>query len=223
MSKRLSSAVLSISGLLLFAACSAGGEAPTSSDSAEIIQKPVAASPQLAAARSLVGHYTGGSTVYGINAAGEIEKKYSFTEDITATDPQVKDGLAFVNVVDLISGVPFPIKWTEGFHLDARGSIGARYFLPEMPGAVETVEKDLAEAGSATFETDLRPNEEAELGFGGRDILYKKHTTIKNVVTSGNSETHVITRLTTITWKDAAGAIQTKTFVSMNGTQERKL
>jgi hypothetical protein len=50
-----------------------------------------------------------------------------------------------------------------------------------------------------------------------------KHTTVKNVVTIHGVERDVVSRVTTISWKGDGGNIQTKTFVSLNGYQERRL
>jgi hypothetical protein len=46
---------------------------------------------------------------------------------------------------------------------------------------------------------------------------------VKNVVRNGNVERDMLSRMTTVSWKDANGGIQTKTFVSLNGFQERTL
>jgi hypothetical protein len=176
----------------------------------------------LARATEIAGHYTGESTAYRVDENGNVVQAYTFHEDITATNPEMKDGRAVVHVSDTITGLPHPQTWTEGFFVNADGSTGARFFLMDNPGSTEVIEVPIANGG-ATFQTDFYPGEENALGFGGKDIFYKKHTTVKNTVTSGTTETDLISRVTTISWKDASGAPQTKSFVSMNGYQSRTI
>jgi len=181
----------------------------------------------LAAAKSIVGVYSGSSTIYGFDAHDSLQPVFQFSEVIEAKDPTVQNGRAFVSVTDTMTfpgGGHTTIPWTEGFHVNPDGTAGARYFAYQIPNvpAEETLENALNPT-SATFDTDVSDRDIQQLGFSGRNVTYKKHTTVKQVVTNGNVETDVITRFTMISWKDAAGAQRSRQFVSMTGFQTRTL
>jgi hypothetical protein len=207
----------------VLAACLVVGCAadPTSEGTTNASADTVTPDSPLARATQIAGHYIGESTAYRVDANGDVVVAYTFHEDITATNPELKDGRAFVHVTDVITGTT-PQSWTEGFLVNADGSVGSRYFLMDKPGSTDVIEVPIANGG-ATFQTEFYVGEENALGFGGKDIVYKKHTTVKNTITSGNVETDVISRVTTVSWKEADGTTQTKSFVSMNGYQSRTL
>ena len=182
----------------------------------------------LDAAKALVGTYTGKSTNYRIDGQGGIQPTSWFTETIKAENPVQQDGKAFVSATDEMTfsnGGTGTYHWQEGFYVNPDGSAGKHYFVYQIPNVPpqETIEIPLAEIGAVTFDNDVQDYELKELGFADKEVTFKKHSTVKNTVTVGSLETDVITRFTTISWKDAAGAIQTRQFVSRNGTQSRTI
>jgi hypothetical protein len=54
-------------------------------------------------------------------------------------------------------------------------------------------------------------------------VLSAMHTTVKTASVHGKTETELVTRVTTVHWKAADGAIKHAQFVSMSGTHAREL
>jgi hypothetical protein len=214
--------------LLSLAACASSSSASVATTS-ERDTSAAAPGSALAAATALAGHYSGMSAMYFVDVDGTVKQRRTFTEDIDGRNPVLQDGKAFISVTDTQTyddgTPPKTVTWTEGFYVNADGTPGAHYFHVAIPNVTlpDTVEQPLAGTnGAATFDVDATFSAD-DLGFAGKDVTYAKQTYVKNVVTNGAVETDVVTEVTTIEWKDATGALQTKQFVSMNGTQSRTL
>lgn len=167
--------------------------------------------------QNLAGTYTGVWTLNGINDKGEVVKKSAWTDKVTADNPQIKDDRAFVTMTDemLFEGQAQPIKVQvkEGYILNKDGSLGD-YFIEtggQTNRAIKLAENVNSYAAPA--------NDLGSLGFP-RDAV-GQHVLARVVLMEKGVETHRITRLTTVSWKDKEGNEQAMQFVSLQGFHKK--
>jgi hypothetical protein len=171
--------------------------------------------------QALVGTYTGSWTMYGIDDKQQIIKKMAWTDTMKAVDPVVKDGRAMVTTTDEMrfegsKAPPFKVQGNEGYYLTKDGGLGD-YFI-ETYGQVNRMVKlsdNVMSYAAPAVEQDLM-----RLGFPKG--ASGQHVLVKVVLKEQGVETHRISRLTTVTWKDMAGKELALQFVSLQGCHQRQ-
>jgi hypothetical protein len=171
--------------------------------------------------RALVGTYTGSWTMYGINAKGAVVPQYTWTDTIKAGSPQVKGDRAYVTTTGKMTFEggkipPVKIEGKEGYFLKKEGGLGDYYI--EMFGQVNRIAKLADNVWS--YATKATEQELVRLGFPKG--VSGQHVLVKVVVKEEGVETHRISRLTTVRWKDKEGKERTLQFVSLQGYHKRK-
>ena len=169
--------------------------------------------------KALVGTYSGSWIIYGIDANGNIVEKMKWTDTMEAKNPTVKEGRAFVETVDKMK---FPgsnnfteMKGIEGYFLNKDGSLGDYFY--ETFGQVYKMIK----LGKKTWAYTIPafPNRLSFLGFN--NVISGRHVMVKEVVEEDGMETHRVSRITTVNWKDNNGKIKWKQFISLQGHHKR--
>jgi hypothetical protein len=170
--------------------------------------------------RDLQGTYKGSWTMYGIDASGKVVPRMAWTDTMRAAAPEVQGDRAYVLTTDemVFEGAAIPamnIKGKEGYFVK-EGRLGD-YFI-EVMGQVHRMVK-LAD-NVWTYTTAASPQDLAPLGFpkgaSGQHVLVKVVTREQEV------ETHRVSRLTTVSWTDAAGKQRWLQFVSLQGIHQRQ-
>ena len=172
--------------------------------------------------KDVVGTYTGSWASYGLDANGQVIKQAAWTDTLKADNPVVEKSRAFVTTTDdmIFEGgriPPMKVSGKEGYLLNSDGSLG-EYFI-ETYGQTYKMQK-LAENVFA-YSVPATPQELARLG--AANVLSAQHTLIKVVTFEQGVETHNISRLTTVRWKDASGKERTMQFISLQGRHQRQL
>ena len=170
---------------------------------------------------AIAGTYTGTWTMYGIDDKGQIIKRVTWTDTIKAENPQIKDDRAFVTITDemLFEGIYAPPRKSvgaEGYLLNKDGSLGD-YFMEfgQMRYRMQRLNKDVW-----SYVVTASPSELASLGF--KNIISGQHILVKVITYEQGIETHRISRLTTVNWKDADGKDRWIQFVSLQGFHKRQ-
>lgn len=170
--------------------------------------------------KSLVGVYKGAWSMFGPNEGGEIVKKMSWTDTIKASNPVVKDGKAYVTIIDTMNfegGIPAQkMSGTEGYFLNKDGSLGDYFF--ELNGKISRMKKLEDNIWVYTIPSDQM--EMRMLGFS--NIVTSKHVMIKVVTWENGVETHRVSRVSTVIWKDKKGHKQRKQYISLQGMHKRQ-
>jgi len=171
--------------------------------------------------KDLVGTYTGSWTSYGLDANGQVIKQAAWTDTVKAENPVVEKSRAFVTTSDemIFEGgriPPMKVSGKEGYLLNSDGSLG-EYFI-ETFGQTYKMQK-LGENVLA-YSVPAAPQELARLG--AANVLSAQHTLIKVVTFEQGVETHNISRLTTVRWKDTNGKERTTQFISLQGRHQRQ-
>ncbi len=171
--------------------------------------------------KDLVGTYTGSWQIYGLDANGQVIKQAAWTDTLKAENPVVEKSRAFVTTSDemIFEGgriPPMKVSGKEGYLLNSDGSLG-EYFI-ETFGQTYKMQK-LGENVFA-YSVPAAPEELARLGVA--NVLSAQHTLIKVVTFEQGVETHNISRLTTVRWKDASGKERTTQFISLQGRHQRR-
>lgn len=170
--------------------------------------------------KDLAGEYTGSWIMYGPNLEGKIVPKMKWTDTMTAADPQVKEGRAFVVTVDKMQfegGIPAQeVRGIEGYYLKKDGSLGDYFF--ENFGQVYRM-KNLGN-GTWVYRMPAIPGRLAFLGF--KNVISGRHVMVKEVTEENGTEVHRISRVTTVNWKDQEGRSQWKQYISLQGFHKRK-
>jgi hypothetical protein len=172
--------------------------------------------------RAMEGTYTGSWTMYGINEKGEIVKITAWTDTMEAGGSEVEGDRAFVSTIDemIFEGgqiQPVKVQGKEGYYLKKNGGLGA-YFL-ETAGQTYRMVKVGENVWSYT--TSAAAQELGWLGFPGN--ASGQHVLVNVVTNEQGAETHRISRLTTVNWKDNEGKEQVLQFVSLQGYHRRQL
>jgi hypothetical protein len=171
--------------------------------------------------KDLAGTYTGSWTSYGLDANGEVIKQAAWTDTLKAENPLVEKSRAFVTTSDemIFEGgriPPMKVSGKEGYLLKSDGSLG-EYFI-ETYGQTYKMQK-LGENVFA-YSVPAAPQELARLG--AANVQSAQHTLIKVLTFEQGVETHNISRLTTVRWKDASGKERTTQFISLQGRHQRQ-
>ena len=171
--------------------------------------------------RDLAGTYKGAWTMYGIDGKGEVVKRMAWTDTVKAEKPQVKDSRAFVTITDEMTFEggkipPFKMVGKEGYILKRDGTPGDYFFETNGP------ETRMIKLGDNvwTYTAPAAADELGRLGFP-KDTS-GQHVTVKVVTKEEGVETHRISRVTTVTWKDNAGKERALQFVSLKGFHKRQ-
>jgi hypothetical protein len=171
--------------------------------------------------RDLIGTYTGSWTMFGIDAKGEVIKRMAWTDTIKAEKPEVQGGRAYVSTTDEMTFAggkipPLEVHGKEGYFLKKDGGLGD-YFI-ESSGQTNRMVKVGENVWSYT--TPAAAQELGRIGFpkdaSGQHVLVKVVTKEKGI------ETHRISRLTTVSWKDKEGKERWLQFVSLQGFHKRR-
>jgi len=171
--------------------------------------------------RDLVGTYTGSWAMFGIDEKGEVVKRMAWTDTIKAEKPEVKGDRAYVSTTDEMTfegGATPTIKaqGKEGYLLSKDGALGD-YFI-ETSGQTNRMVKVGDNVWSYT--TPAAAQELGRLGFP-KDAS-GQHVLVKVVTKEEGAETHRISRLTTVSWKDKEGKERWLQFVSLQGFHKRR-
>jgi len=164
--------------------------------------------------RAMEGTYTGSWAMYGIDEKGEIVRSIAWTDTMQASSPQVEGDRAFVNTTDEMTFEggqipPFKVQGREGYYLESDGGLGA-YFIETMGQAYRMVKVG---ENVWSYTTPVAIQELGPLGFPGN--ASGQHVLVKVVTHEQGTETHRISRLTTVNWKDGEGKEQVLQFVSL--------
>ncbi len=177
----------------------------------------------LDAAQALVGKYAGKWELFGPGPDKEtIVLKATWQDELTCSNPVLKDGRAFVTVSDIMdfgNGRTFTVNFEEGFFVKADGGAGDRYFAIDTYAQV-TVERELSPE-VWWFETPVSTQDMYSMGFDPQTVLAATHATIKTVTRQGSRETEWVNRISTLLSKDTSGVVQVRQFVSLKGFHTR--
>lgn len=170
---------------------------------------------------AITGTYTGSWTMFGIDRVGQVTKRAAWTDVLKAENPVVKGDQAYVTTTDEMTfeGAAIPprkVQGTEGYFINKDGSLGDYYF--ESFGRVYRMQR--LEKDTWAYNVPADPRELAQLGFS--NVSYGQHTLIKVVTNEQGAETHRISRLTTVNWKDAEGKDRWIQFISLQGVHKRQ-
>jgi hypothetical protein len=171
--------------------------------------------------RDVAGNYTGSWTSYGLDANGQVVKQAAWTDTMKAENPVVEKGRAFVTTNDemIFEGgriPPMKVSGKEGYSLKSDGSLG-EYFI-ETYGQAYKMQK-LGDNVLA-YTIAVAPQEFARLGMP--NAISGQHVLVKVITFEQGLETHNITRVTTLRWKDAGGKERTTQFVSLQGRHQHQ-
>lgn len=169
----------------------------------------------------ITGTFTGEWAMFGIDEKGQIVKKASWTDIIKTENPMIKGDKAFVTTLDEMTfeGGKIPartFKGTEGYFINKDGSLGD-YFI-ESFGQTTKMHK-LAD-NIWSYGIPAVTQEIAQLGFS--NISSAQHVLVKVVTRENGLETHRITRITTVNWKDKQGKELCTQFVSLQGYHKKQ-
>lgn len=170
---------------------------------------------------AITGTYTGSWAMFGIDRAGQVTKRAAWTDVLKAENPVVKGNQAYVITTDEMTfeGAAIPprkVQGKEGYFINKDGSLGDYYF--ETFGRVYRMQR--LEKDTWAYNVPADPRELAQLGFS--NVSYGQHTLIKVVTNEQGTETHRISRLTTVNWKDADGKDRWIQFISLQGVHKRQ-
>jgi len=160
--------------------------------------------------------------MYGLDESGTSVKRASWTDIMTASAPTVADGKAFVSWLDEMTFdnariPPAKVKGREGWFLAPDGKTLQDYFI-ETNGQVQRLRKMGQNVWVYTAPAQL--GELTQLGISG--ALSGQHTLVKVVTEEDGIETHHITRISTVNWKDGAGKSRWSQYVSLEGVHRRQ-
>ncbi len=171
------------------------------------------------AAKKIAGTYTGKWAMYGVQN-GAVVQKSSWTDVLTAANPTEGKGRAFVDVSSVMTypdGKTRTSVFQEGYFENSDGSVGDRFY--EIQG--QTVIFKRLTPNDWTYQVTPNEGELWFLGFDPKTVISASHVAAKTTTYEGGIDTDHVSRLTTVQWKDANGAIQTIQFVSMKGEHTR--
>ena len=169
--------------------------------------------------KEIVGTFTGSWTAYTLNAKGEVVKQMAWTDIIKAENPVVDKDRAYVSTLDEMTfeGGKIPVQkipGKEGYLINKDGSLG-EYFM-EMFGQTILMKKLSKDTWAYTVPATAR-----DFGALGDKFVSGTHVLVKTTTFEQGIETHNISRITTVLWKDAEGKERATQFVSLQG-QHRK-
>jgi hypothetical protein len=171
--------------------------------------------------RALEGTYTGAWTMYGSDEKGEIVKRMSWTDTMKAGSPEVKGDRAYVTTTDEMTfdgakGPPLKVEGKEGYYVTKDGGLG-EYFI-ETYGQVLRLSK----LGANVWSYAMPAAEQELVRLGFPKEASGQHVVVKVMTSEQGIQTHRVSRLTTVTWKDKEGKERTAQFVSLQGYHKRQ-
>ena len=169
----------------------------------------------------LTGTFTGAWTLLGIDEKGQPVKKMAWTDIIKGENPMVKGDRAYITTTDEMSFEggkipPMKIKGTEGYFINQSGSLG-NYFI-ESFGQTYLVLK--LSDNVWTYTMPATPQELAQLGFS--KVISGQHVIVKVISQEEGKETHRISRVTTVRWKDVEEKERWIQYISLQGFHKRQ-
>jgi hypothetical protein len=169
--------------------------------------------------QAIAGNFTGSWTSYTINDKGEVIKQAAWTDTIKAEKPTVAADRAYVETLDEMTFEggripPQKVVGKEGYLLNKDGSLG-NYFI-EIFG--QTIPMTKLSKDVFAYSVPANPREFQALG---DKFISATHVLVKTTISDQGVETHNISRITTLKWKDAEGKERLTQFVSLQG-QHRK-
>ncbi len=169
----------------------------------------------------VTGTYTGSWTSYALDANGQVVKQAAWTDTMKAENPVVEKNRAFVTTTDEMTFEggripPIKVPGREGYTLNTDGSLN-EYFI-ETYG--QTFKMQKLSDNVWAYTVSATPQELARLGAG--NAVSAQHVLVKVITFEQGVETHNISRLTTVRWKDASGREHTTQFVSLQGQHKRQ-
>jgi hypothetical protein len=171
--------------------------------------------------RALEGTYTGSWVMYGIDDKYEVVRNMAWTDTMKALGAEVKEDRAQVTTTDEMvfegrNTAPFKVSGKEGYFLTKDGTVGD-YFVENF-GQVNRLVK-LGE-NVWCYTTPATSQELTRLGFPKGAA--GQHVVVKVIGKEQGVETHRISRLSTVTWKDRTGKERVLQFVSLRGYHKRQ-
>jgi hypothetical protein len=171
--------------------------------------------------RALEGTYTGSWTMYGIDDKGEVVKRMMWTDTMKAGSPEVKGNRAYVMTTDEMTftgrkAPPFKVEGKEGYFLKKGGGLGV-YFI-ETFGQVNR----MAKLGDNVWSYATAATEQDLIRLGFPKGASGQHVLIKVVAKEQGVETHRVSRVTTVRWKDKQGKERALQFTSLQGHHKRQ-
>ena len=184
-------------------------------------QKPDAPKDIPKEVQALEGTYTGSWTMFGVDEKGEVVKRMAWTDTIKAEKPEVKGDRAYLSTTDAMTFEggkipPFKVQGKEGYFLKKDGGLGD-YFI-ETSG--QTNRMVMVGDNVWSYTTPAAAQELSRLGFP--NDASGQHVLVKVVTKEQGVETHRISRLTTVSWKDKEGKERWLQFVSLQGFHKRQ-
>lgn len=169
--------------------------------------------------KEIAGTFTGAWTAFTLNGNGEVVKQMAWTDVIKAENPIVEKDRAYVTTIDEMTFEggripPQKIPGKEGYLLNKDGSLG-EYFM-EIFGQTITMKKLSKDTWIYTVPASAR-----EFAAMGDKFLSATHVLVKTATFEQGIETHHISRVTTVRWKDAEGKERATQFVSLQGQHKR--
>jgi hypothetical protein len=169
---------------------------------------------------AISGTFTGTWVMYGIDGQAQVIKRGSWTDTMRAENAVMKDDRAYVTTVDemIFEGRPTPMKidGKEGYLINKDGSLGD-YFI-ETFGQVIKMQQIAQDTW--VYSVPANPRELTPLGF--TNVSSARHVVVKVVTREDGVETHRISRVTTVNWKDQAGKDRWIQYVSLQGVHKRR-
>jgi hypothetical protein len=171
--------------------------------------------------RALEGTYIGSWTIFGIDDKGAVVKRMSWTDTMKADRAELKGDRAVVVTTDEMSfeGGNIPARKAEGkegYFLDKDGGLGD-YFIETF----NQVHR-MARLGDRVWSYAMPAVEQELIQLGFPKGASGQHVIVKVVANEQGVETHRVSRLTTVTWKDKEGNQQALQFVSLQGHHKRQ-
>jgi hypothetical protein len=173
------------------------------------------------AVTAIAGTFKGEWTMFGIDGKGEVVKRFSWSDVIKAENPTLKNDRAFVTITDEMTFAdsripPRKTVGSEGYLLNKDGSLGDYFF--ETSGQLVRMKQLRKDIWAYSLPASVQ--ELASLGFS--NVISGEHTLVKVVTAEQGVETHRITRLTTVNWKDGEGKERWIQFISLQGYHKKQ-
>ena len=169
--------------------------------------------------QAIAGSFTGSWTSYTINEKGEVVKQAVWTDTIKAEKPTATADRAFVETIDEMTFEggripPQKVPGKEGYMLNKDGSLGDYYI--EIFGQIIPMKRLSKDVWAYSLPANAR-----EFSSLGDRFLSGTHALIKMTTIEQGVETHNISRITTLKWKDVEGKERVTQFVSLQGQHKR--
>jgi hypothetical protein len=169
----------------------------------------------------IVGTYTGSWTSYGLDANGQVVKQAAWIDTLKAENPILEKNRAVVITATEMTFEggripPMKVPGKEGYIINSDGSLG-EYFI-ETFGQTYKMQK----LGDNVLAYTVPVSQQELTRIGAVSAVSGHHVLVKVVTFEQGIETHNISRLTTVRWKDATGRERTTQFVSLQGHHKKQ-